>query len=225
MEPRTRDEHGAETGSRDAERAAFIARVTAGATHELRNLLAIVKESAGLVGDLVEVAGPDRPAPAEKVAWALERIRLQVQRGTDLTDALNRMMHGLDHPVETVDLGATIRHAGLLAQRFARRRQCEIRIEDGTDATVTVNGLDLFRTLVELMEWCGERLPPESVVAVRPASVDGRPAVRFTAEPDRLHDPEETGPRGLETIVAPVGGRVEYADGALLLLLAATTSG
>jgi C4-dicarboxylate-specific signal transduction histidine kinase len=221
MTPRTPEAGTA--GSRDAERAAFIARLTAGATHELRNFFAIVKESAGLVGDLVEVAG-DRPASAEKVDWALERIRLQIERGTQLTDSLNRVMHGLDHPTETVELGTAVRHAGLLAQRFARRRECEIRVEEGPEVSVTVNALDLFRTLVELMEWCVDRLPPQSVLAVRPEAADG-PAVRFTPEPEPLRALEEAESQSLDTIVEPVAGRVTYADGALLLLLTATTSG
>ena len=35
--------------------AAFLSEVTAGATHELRNVLAIIKESGGLIGDLVRL--------------------------------------------------------------------------------------------------------------------------------------------------------------------------
>ena len=34
--------------------AAFIGLITAGATHELRNVLAIVKESTGLIADIVD---------------------------------------------------------------------------------------------------------------------------------------------------------------------------
>lgn len=37
--------------------AAFLSAMTASATHEVRNVLAIIKESAGLVDDLIQVYG------------------------------------------------------------------------------------------------------------------------------------------------------------------------
>ena len=204
--------------SRDAERAAFIARVTAGATHELRNYFAIVKESAGLVGDLVEAAGPDRAAPPEKVAWALDRIGLQVRRGTELTDALNRVMHGLDHPTESVELGAAVGHAVVLAQRFARRSRCGLQAGDGPALTVTVNALDLYRTLLGVMEWCFERLPEEGGVTVRPESVEGRPAVRFALEPaGPLAELEEDAVGRLEARAAVLPASATTARDSVLL--------
>ena len=38
--------------------AAFLSAMTASTTHEARNVLAIIKESAGLVEDLVQVYAP-----------------------------------------------------------------------------------------------------------------------------------------------------------------------
>jgi len=204
--------------SRDAERAAFIARVTAGATHELRNYLAIVKESAGLVGDLLQATAERGPAP-EKMEWALDRIQLQVRRGTDLTDALNRVMHGLDHPTETVALGAAVGHATLLAQRFARRSQCRLRSEEGSEVDVTVNVLDLYRVLVELVEWCVERLPEDGEVVMRPASVEARPAVGLETVPAvPFPELEEDALRRLEAVIEPLSARLEVAEGSVLLL-------
>lgn len=216
--PDTRAEGGAP--SRDAARAAFIARVTAGATHELRNFLAIVKESAGLVGDLVQAAGPGRAANPEKVEWALDRIRLQVRRGTDLTDSLNRVMHGLDHPTEIVELGTALEHATLLAQRFARRSQCRIRYEEGAALTVSVNALDLYMALMAVMEWCVGRLPPDGEVVARPEAREGRPAVGFATDPAgaALADLEDDDRRGLDAAAAPLPATIEVAGDSIFLV-------
>ena len=168
---------------RSAARAAFLARVTAGATHEIRNVLAIVKESAGLVGDLVSAGGPGRDPDPSKVDWALDRIRLQVARGAELSTALNRVMHGLDEPEGPVELGPAVEHAVLLARRFARQHECEIEHVPGSGGSpiVVCNGLDLSMALVWLMEWCVDRLPPGSTLEVRSESSEDGPVVQLVA--------------------------------------------
>ncbi len=72
---------------------AFMGRVTAGVTHELKNVLAIIKESAGLIEDILalnkDLAGPHQ----EKVVRVLSNIRQQVDRGVDLSSRLNAFAH------------------------------------------------------------------------------------------------------------------------------------
>lgn len=168
--------------AREAARAAFLARITAGATHDLRNVLAIVKESAGLVGDLVDAAGPGRAPDRSKIDWALDRIRLQVARGAELSTALNRVMHGLDEPEARIELEPAVEHAVLLARRLARRHECElVHVPGPVGLAVTCSGLDLSMALVGLMEWCVQRLPPSSAVEIEVEETGGGAAVRFSA--------------------------------------------
>lgn len=204
--------------ARSAARAAFLARVTAGATHEIRNVLAIVKESAGLVGDLMDAAGSGRTPDPARIDWALDRIRLQVKRGAELSTALNRTMHGLDEPEGRIELEPAVEHAVLLARRFARRNECELEHLPGDDLAVTCSGLDLSMALVGLMEWCVERLPPGSTLQVRVESTEDGPGVRFAAGPAGVAfgDPEPG--RRLEELVAWIPASVREADKATLIL-------
>lgn len=206
--------------ARSAARSAFLARVTAGATHELRNVLAIVKESAGLVGDLVDAAGRGRTPDPSKIDWALDRIRLQVARGAELSTALNRVMHGLDEPEGRVELEPAVEHAVLLARRFARRHECEIEHVPGADLAVTCSALDLSMALVGLLEWCAERLPPSSTVAVRVESTDDGPAVRFDPEPAGVTfgDVEPEPGRRLNDLMAWIPATIHEPGGTTLIL-------
>jgi C4-dicarboxylate-specific signal transduction histidine kinase len=209
-----------ERGTLAARRAAFIARITAAATHEFRNILAIVKESSGLVDDLVAAAGSGAP-DQQKVRWALDRIRLQVTRGSDLSTSLNRVMHGLDRDEEVVALSEAVRHAGLLAQRFARQQRREIRLEAGeADATVTLNALDLYRGLVAVLEWCVDHVVEGGTVVVEPAEWETRPAVRFRAETGGAGF--GSGPESEELLrvaVADLPAEVRWDSGQPLLLV------
>lgn len=201
----------------DGGRAAFLARLTAGATHEIRNVLAIVKESAGLVQDLVDAGtGASR---GDKVGWALERIQLQVTRGTELSTALNRVMHGLDHETEMVELAEAVQHAGLLSRRFAHQNRRKLELEPGPDGvTVTTNALDLYMALVATLEWCLARVPEGETVVVGPEQRDGA-AVRFRAAGSGFGEVAIEADEPPARAAARVGGRLEsrVAEGTVLL--------
>lgn len=207
--------------SRDLRRAAFIARLTAGATHEMRNVLAIVKESAGLVADLVEVAGPDGAPSQEKTRWALERIQLQVARGANLSTSLNRIMHGLDHDEERVELKDAALHTTALTRRFAHQRGRAIQLEEGDAVEASASAMDVYMALVAVMEWCLERLSEGGTLVVRPEGQRQGAAVAFRAQQEdtRWQEIVAAAPATLGTALAALGGRLERTDrdGALLL--------
>lgn len=163
----------------EASRAAFVARLTAGATHEMRNVLAIVKESAGLVQDLLAMgASADDRADA-----ALARIEAQVGRGAELLTSLNRLAHGLDRDEEAVDLGEALAHATVLCRRYARQRDRALDVQGGATVMVTANALDVYRALVAGMEWCVSVVPEGGKVVARAELADGVPAVRLAGGP------------------------------------------
>lgn len=166
----------AEPGRADV--AVFLGRLTAGATHELRNVLAIVKESAGLVEDLLAV-GEAGGSSADRVTLALGRIEAQVGRGAALLTSLNRVAHGLDRSREEVVLGEAIGHAALLCQRFARERSRGLEAQVcGEDVTVTASAMAVYMALVAGMEWGLEAVPEGAVVEV---GLDDAGHVRFGA--------------------------------------------
>lgn len=177
----------------EAPRAAFVARLTAGATHELRNVLAIVKESGGLVQDLLAIgASADGRADA-----ALGRIEAQVARGAELLTSLNRLAHGLDRAEAVVDLGEVVEHTVVLCRRYARQRERGLEVRGGGAVTVTANGLDVFRALVTAVEWCVEALVQGGTVVVRAEAMNGVAAVRLSGEaPVEGAAPAATGPAG-----------------------------
>jgi hypothetical protein len=98
----------------------FFGRVAAGFTHELKNVLAIVKETAGLMEDLLammpEGTFPHQPRFQRTVKTILE----QVSRGVDLSSKMNQFAHSPDQSLAQLDLNEAAAHVSLLAERFAR---------------------------------------------------------------------------------------------------------
>jgi C4-dicarboxylate-specific signal transduction histidine kinase len=161
--------------------ATFIARMTASTTHELRNVLAVVKESAGLVEDLMLASQQQKSVNPEKLLHAARRIDAQVGRGAALLTSLNRLAHGLDHAEEALDLAQQIEQVAFLCQRFARQRRQRIEVEAKGDArSVRGNTLRLQMALVSAIDCCLEQLPEDAVVTLRVAGGADRPAIVVT---------------------------------------------
>jgi signal transduction histidine kinase len=99
---------------------AFFGRITAGITHEIKNVLAIIQESSGLMEDVLEVTEDSEFAYKDKFIKSLDRIRRQIQRGIDITTCLNRFAHSPDRTPVSLDLNETAHQMVLLASRFAR---------------------------------------------------------------------------------------------------------
>lgn len=108
--------------------SAFIGKLTAGATHELRNVLAIIGESAGLVEDIIRLKGGDGRIEAK-----LALIREQITRGQTILSALNRCAHSTDYPVNTVDVRQSLEDMIILSRRFLRQKniECSLNHADG----------------------------------------------------------------------------------------------
>jgi signal transduction histidine kinase len=99
---------------------AFFGRITAGVTHEIKNVLAIIQESSGLMEDVLDVTEDNEVPHKDKFIKSLDRIRRQIQRGIDITSSLNRFAHSPDHCPVSLDLNDIMEQMVVLASRFAR---------------------------------------------------------------------------------------------------------
>ena len=210
----------------DAE-VAFIGRITADATHELRNVLAITKESAGLIADIV--TSPDRSdSPrAEKVLRTIHRIEAQIKRGSELLTSLNRFAHGLDRTEVSVDLASAVREAATLCRWVARKGKHDVAVAgDGQTVRATVDGLRFQMAVYAAVECCLEQLPEAGTVTLQPIHDAGRPCVVFRGDVRgdavTLAPKEAAAWNRLGTILDILGATVEHVEpgGGFRLVLA-----
>lgn len=99
---------------------AFFGKITAGITHEMKNVLAVIQESSGLMEDILDITENGTFPHKDKFIKSLDRIRGQIQRGIDITSRLNRFAHSPDHCPASLDLNEITQQMVLLASRFAR---------------------------------------------------------------------------------------------------------
>ena len=116
----------------------FFGKITAGITHEIKNVLAIIQESTGLMEDILAIT-PDESFPRkDKFDTSLKRILAQIDRGVDITTRLNKFAHSPDHSPADVDLNEVSQQLVLLASRFARLKNVVLE-SDPHDAPMIIH--------------------------------------------------------------------------------------
>ena len=194
--------------------AAFLSAMTASATHEVRNVLAIIKESAGLIDDLVRLSEKGGSLDSEKVRRAVKLIDVQVRRGSDLLSNLNRLSHAVDQDRTTVELGPEVEQVVYLSQRFARGKGQSVEVGKVKGGGVaTGHPLLLQMVLFAAMERCLDELPEGASVILEVREENGASTVDFLGV---VHGGGDAGwssePEGweyLEALAETLGAEVE----------------
>ena len=83
---------------------AFFGKVNASISHELKNILAIISETAGLLQDLTEMAAKGQKIELEMLKTCSQDIVEEIQRGFTTIKQMNTFSHSVDDPLKSVNL-------------------------------------------------------------------------------------------------------------------------
>lgn len=100
----------------------FFGKMSASVTHDIKNVLAVINENAGLLEDICFMADRGKPADLARLKRIAGDIKEQVQRADRIVTAMNRFSHSADEPFVETDLGEITGLLELLAMRFAAMR-------------------------------------------------------------------------------------------------------
>ena len=202
--------------------AAFLAKITASTTHELRNVLSIVKQTAGLMDDLIQASEGGRALIPDRLRQLAGSIGRQVERGSDLISNLHDMAHSLDPGPARTELSPAVERVAAFSERFARQRKQQVEVGSGdSDVIVAMNGLPLQMALFAAVEYSLGRLPEGGTVTLTPRGLAGRPYVDIVGgevgEVPDIPAPQDAGWSRMEEELDRCGARVEGGEGAFQL--------
>ena len=114
-----------------AEGLAFFGRMNAAISHDMKNVLAIINETASLLDELMELQqdGQMEPNP-EKLRTLSRRIVQQVERGQNVITNMNAFAHSIDVPVREVDLARVMNVMAVLSRHFATGKTLDLDLSD-----------------------------------------------------------------------------------------------
>jgi signal transduction histidine kinase len=88
----------------DYDSLAFFGRVNASISHELKNVMAIISETAGLLSDISDMASTGDPVDPGMLKNSTESIMEEIQRGFTTIRQMNRFAHSVDAPIVSISL-------------------------------------------------------------------------------------------------------------------------
>jgi C4-dicarboxylate-specific signal transduction histidine kinase len=189
--------------------------MTAGATHEFLNVLAIISEASGLLQDILSLNRGEPSSWDEKAKASLARIRRQIDRGTDLSECLNKFAHSLDESGVRVDMNDTLDRVAVLMRHAARLEKVVLQTQRGEPSPVIVtNPLHLQIVLATFIEWCLDLASPGGTITLHALDLDEDVAIRCETAPRRVDVQGDTsaGQRlaALEDLVCELGMRIVH---------------
>ncbi|PID39190.1 MAG: hypothetical protein CR984_07695 [Proteobacteria bacterium] len=100
----------------------FFGEISASVSHELKNVLAIVNENAGLLEDMARMVEQGMPLSPERFIAMARSVARQVERGDRIIKNMNRFAHSADKARETVDVGDLVQFMVRLTDRRIRTK-------------------------------------------------------------------------------------------------------
>ena len=98
---------------------AFMGKVMASMTHELRNVFAAINETAGLMEDILVLSKDAAVQSNALIPEKVSKIRALIDRGVKLTGTLNALAHAPDESLSRIDLKETVERVISFSERLA----------------------------------------------------------------------------------------------------------
>jgi signal transduction histidine kinase len=107
----------------------FFGSISASISHELKNVLAIVNENAGLLEDFTLMADRGKPIDPARLKMMAAAVKRQVGRADEIIKNMNRFAHSIDQTTLTVDLDQMFELFIALTARFAAMRGVKVDLQ------------------------------------------------------------------------------------------------
>ena len=207
------------------EQLAFFGKIGADTTHEMRNVLSVIGEYAGLLDDMLALAERGNSLDYAKLKKLCAKMTGQVGKGTEAMERFSRFAHAADRRTASCDLTALAGNMAALAQRQVTLAGCRLEVELPDEAMpVRANPFSLQHAVFSAIEIVLESEGNGELITVKLAA-QGNSAVmtisRGGADPGQLSDRVSQLSAGLSELGASV--ETSREDEVLSLILSVPT--
>lgn len=164
---------------------AFFGKITAGVTHEIKNVLAIIKEASGLMEDIMSISPEAIISNQDKIQISLTRIKDQIKRGIKLTGRLNKFAHSSYESLAVIDLYEIVDQVVELSARFAGYKNVILKVHPPAQSiSIITHPVQLQRTLFECIECCLNLMHSGGQINIYPKNGSENHEVYFLCQGD-----------------------------------------
>lgn len=164
---------------------AFFGRVTASATHEIKNDLAVINETGQLALEIMALADQGREPDLNKLANLAERIVARVDRSNRVVKRLNTFAHSAEADLGRMDVAEAAELMVRCYARLAGMKRVELEFvppDPGVGPTLQAKPFDLEQLLWSALAVTVEVAETGSVIRVAVAQDGGRVRIDLTGQ-------------------------------------------
>ncbi len=155
-----------EIGKICAEGLSFFGITNRLISHELKNVLAIISETLGLMEELVELSGQGIELKPEKLRSLSASIIEEVERANAITRNMNAFAHGVDEFIRDVDVRRTVALMIELSQLEASLKNAKLRLEPGEPCTIYTSPFFLANLIFRVINTASRCVAPKDEIRV-----------------------------------------------------------
>ena len=132
----------------------FFGKMTASISHEIKNVMAIINESAGLLEDYTIMAEKGIPIDPEKLKAVSQRVSKQIRRADGITRNMNSLAHSVDDFHKSVGLRETLELSVGLSLRLADMKSVKLDLQLPQDpVTIITSPFHLLNLLWQVVDF------------------------------------------------------------------------
>ncbi len=203
----------------------FIGKILAGFTHEIKNYLAIIKESNGLIEDLISL-GKTAQTDSEQYLEITRSIEEHIEKTNTLFRYLNRFAHRMDTQLATFNLNESLEELIALVTRFANQKKIELGKDFQQDIPPIHNNPSLLQFIAfSLLHEKINTLDKNSRITIYTDVADNVVNIRIIPEGNFLEANDHLAfisYENLEKIVQQLGGNILQGKGREILITLGT---
>ncbi len=199
----------------------FFGKISASISHELKNSLSIINESAGLLEDLTLMAQKGKPLDPDRVEKTARMIKQQVNRSDDILKAMNRFSHSIDRPSATIDVYELFPSLMTLTRRITETKGIHVTYEVGdAPMMLTISPFFLKTLLWHLLDFAMELVGDSKKITLVAEKSAAAIVIRFL----NLNAPSDVTAAGFPGSVTAalmnmLSANVSFETGSMLLTL------
>lgn len=150
----------------------FFGKVNASISHELKNILAIISETAGLMTDLLALAAKGKKVESETLLSCGRDIVEEIQRGFSTIKQMNVFSHSVDEMVREIDLHEMLELVAGITGFLSYTGKVSLEMASDGGCLVVTSPFRLQQVIYEMLIAIFRSIGPRGKIKIKAEPVD-----------------------------------------------------
>jgi signal transduction histidine kinase len=188
----------------------FFGKMSASISHEIKNVLAVVNENAGLIQDYISMHERGMPIDLEQLKSVSQMITKQVQRADTIMRNMSKFAHSTDQLIKMESVNDILDVVTNLASRFAKMREITLeKIPSDEPIKIKTNPFLLENLIWLCLDFAMYAVGPEKTVRLLAKEIDNSAQITFSQLDCMPVMPLETFPdKRMEALLSALQGNI-----------------